>query len=185
MYIYIYIHMYMYIYIYIYIHIFNVKWYSAWCTISNQGRSKTSLAPSQETPFGQFSNFRFTESDIEGLKSQSHCLWQPQVALWKFKSPQGLGTCFYILQRGVQWKQGVMNYMMLYTILLYNTTPIYCTPLSLHPPLLSIQCFRMSFWKLTIRSECPVAIPIGIPKGVSKLLYVAYKSYVAMLALYV
>ena len=44
----------------------------------------------------------------------------------------------YILQRGVQWKQGVVNYMMLYTILLYNTTPIHRTPDPLHPPLQSI-----------------------------------------------
>ena len=41
---------------------------------------------------------------------------------------------FYIPQRGVQWKQGVVIYMTLYTSLLYNTTPIHCTPLPLHPP---------------------------------------------------
>ena len=46
---------------------------------------------------------------------------------------------FYILQRGVQWKQGVVIYMALYTSLLYNTTPIHCTPLRLHPLLQSIQ----------------------------------------------
>ena len=45
----------------------------------------------------------------------------------------------YILQRGVQWKQGVVVYMTLYTSLLYNTTPIHCTPDPLHPPLQSIQ----------------------------------------------
>ena len=44
-----------------------------------------------------------------------------------------------ILQRGVQWKQGVVICMVLYTILLYNTTPIHCTPNPLHPPLQSIQ----------------------------------------------
>ena len=38
------------------------------------------------------------------------------------------------LQRGVQWKHGIVNYMMLYTILLCNTTPIHCTPLPLQPP---------------------------------------------------
>ena len=37
-----------------------------------------------------------------------------------------------IHQRGVQWKQGVVIDMMLYTSLLYNTTPIHCTPLPLH-----------------------------------------------------
>ena len=45
----------------------------------------------------------------------------------------------YILQRGVQWKQGVVVYMTLYTSLLHNTTPIHCNPLRLHPSLQSIQ----------------------------------------------
>ena len=40
----------------------------------------------------------------------------------------------YILQRGMQWKQGVVIYMTLYTSLLYNTTPIHCTPDPQHPP---------------------------------------------------
>ena len=44
----------------------------------------------------------------------------------------------YIPQRGVQWKQGVVICMTLYTSLLYNTTPIHCTPDPLHPPLQSI-----------------------------------------------
>ena len=30
--------------------------------------------------------------------------------------------------------------MVLYTILLYNTAPIHCTPLRLHPPVMSTQC---------------------------------------------
>ena len=46
---------------------------------------------------------------------------------------------FYIPQRGVQWKQGVVIDMTLYTSLLYKTTPIHCTPYPLHPPLQSIQ----------------------------------------------
>ena len=33
-----------------------------------------------------------------------------------------------IHQREVQWKQGVVNCMMLYTSLLYNTNPNHCTP---------------------------------------------------------
>ena len=48
------------------------------------------------------------------------------------------GPRFYVPQRGVQWKQGVVIYMTLYTSLLYDTTPIHCTPLRLHPPLRSI-----------------------------------------------
>ena len=35
---------------------------------------------------------------------------------------------------GVQWKQGVVFCTVLPTSLLYNTTPIHCTPHPLHPP---------------------------------------------------
>ena len=37
----------------------------------------------------------------------------------------------------MQWKQGVVVYIMLYAVLLHNTTPINCTPLPLHPSLMS------------------------------------------------
>ena len=37
-----------------------------------------------------------------------------------------------IHQMGVQWKQGVVICMMLYTSLLYNAIPIQCTPLPLY-----------------------------------------------------
>ena len=37
----------------------------------------------------------------------------------------------------VQWKQGVVIYEMLYTNSLYNTTPIHCTPLPLHTPVMN------------------------------------------------
>ena len=46
--------------------------------------------------------------------------------------------CLKIHQRGVQWKQGVVIYMMLSTSLLYNTTPIHCT----HPPVMNTHCQR-------------------------------------------
>ena len=41
--------------------------------------------------------------------------------------------------KGVQWKQGVVICMMLYTSSLYNTAPIHCTPLPLHPPVMNTQ----------------------------------------------
>ena len=44
---------------------------------------------------------------------------------------------FKIHPRGVQWKQGVLVYMILYAVPLYNTTPMHCTPLRLHPPLMN------------------------------------------------
>ena len=43
-----------------------------------------------------------------------------------------------IYQRGVQWKQAAVIYMMLYTSLSYNDTPIHCTPLPLPPRLISL-----------------------------------------------
>ena len=39
----------------------------------------------------------------------------------------------------MQWKQGAVIYMMLYTSLSYNTTPIHSTPLPLHPPAMNTQ----------------------------------------------
>ena len=41
--------------------------------------------------------------------------------------------------KGVQWKQGVVICMMLCISLSYNTTPIHCTPLPLHPPVMNTQ----------------------------------------------
>ena len=47
-----------------------------------------------------------------------------------------------IHQRGVQWKQGVVIYRICYTSLLYDTIPIRCTPLPLHPPVMNTQGLR-------------------------------------------
>jgi len=41
--------------------------------------------------------------------------------------------------KGVQWKQGVVIYIMSCTVSLHDATPIHCTPLPLHPPLLNTQ----------------------------------------------
>ena len=49
----------------------------------------------------------------------------------------------YLPQRGVQWKRGVVICMLLWTSLLYNTTPINCTPLRLHPPVMNIQAHML------------------------------------------
>ena len=53
---------------------------------------------------------------------------------WKESNP----VSSRFIKGGVQWKQGVVICMMLYTSLLYHTTPIHCTPLRLHPPLMYI-----------------------------------------------
>ena len=61
---------------------------------------------------------------------------------------------FKIHQRGVQWKQGVVIYMMLYTSLLYDTTPIHCTPLPLHPPCNEYPYMGVAgFYDFTLRLE--------------------------------
>ena len=53
-----------------------------------------------------------------------------------------VGTKFSrFIKRGVQWKQGVMIYMMLYS-LLYDTTPVHRAPLPLHPPVMNTQVRR-------------------------------------------
>ena len=56
--------------------------------------------------------------------------------------PERQSEAFKIHQRGVQWKQGAVTCMMLYTDLLYNTTPIHCTPFPLHPPVMNTQVCR-------------------------------------------
>ena len=50
----------------------------------------------------------------------------------------GAGAGF-IKGGGVQWKQGVMIYMMLYASLSYNFTPIHCTRFPLHPSVMNTQ----------------------------------------------
>ena len=77
----------------------------------------------------------------------------------------------YILQRGMQWKQGVVICMVLYTILLYNTTtPIHCTPLPLHPPLQSIQvCTARRDLKLNTLDTVVLSVVLEAP--IPKRLY--------------
>ena len=86
----------------------------------------------------------------------------------------------YIPQRGVQWKQGVVIYMMLYISLLYNTTRIRCTPLPLHPTVMNI---RMGAWRM----PRPVAraLPECPPAGPSKHIYIYIYTYIYTCILYV
>ena len=70
-------------------------------------------------------------------------------------------TELYIPQRGVQWKQGVVIYRMLYTSLLYNTTPIHCTPLPLHPPVMNAQ-ERCDVVDLTVLVVPLCKLPAGL-----------------------
>ena len=69
------------------------------------------------------------------------------VGQWHPRKPSREPGTFKIHQRGVQWKQGVEMCMMLYTSLLYNTTPIHCTPLRLHPPLMTTQTRLARFFE--------------------------------------
>ena len=56
-------------------------------------------------------------------------------------SPQSLPAFLKIHQRGVQWKQGVVIHMMLYTSLLYDATQIHYIPLPLHPSVMNTHSF--------------------------------------------
>ena len=61
------------IYIYIYIHIHLSTWV---------GASHKCFVPDKPSPvYGQFSSFQFARFQIEGLKSQNHCLCSLQIAL--------------------------------------------------------------------------------------------------------
>ena len=57
------------------------------------------------------------------------CSYLLKSQLTRFTNNSGKSR---FIKGGVQWKQGVVIYMMSY-YLLYNTTPIPCTPLRLHP----------------------------------------------------
>ena len=58
--------------------------------------------------------------------------------------------------KGVQWKQGVVIYLMSYISLLDNTPPIHCTPLPLHPPVMNTQAPRTpSMTRMPRRSRRP------------------------------
>ena len=59
-----------------------------------------------------------------------HGLGNPTPWIWESALSQSPGNpdSFHILQRGVQWKQGVVICMVLHTTLLYNTAPIHCNP---------------------------------------------------------
>ena len=70
----------------------------------------------------------------------------------------GLPNSFKIHQRGVQWVQGVVIYMMLYNSLLYNTTPIHCTPLRLHPPVMNTHS-----WEVRVCPFVPCDLPPFVP----------------------
>ena len=66
------------------------------------------------------------------------------------KSDQDRQGSIKIHQRGVQWKQGVVNYMMSYTSLSYDTTPIHCTPLPLHRPYNEYPVYDINFSNILI-----------------------------------
>ena len=91
------------------------------------------------------------------LVSARFCFWLRFAIASAHRMALGRGR-FYIPQRGVQWKQGVVVCMVLCTSLLYNTTPIHCTPDPLHPPLQSIQ----REGEMSCRCSCPGCLIIII-----------------------
>ena len=130
MYIYIYIYIHVYIYIYIYIERERERDIDMPPSFNRDpsGVGLASLRARQKNKTsGTHKRGHFTSLDFEFLSAQFLRGFLVSVNLLRY-------SWFYILQRGVQWKQGVVICMVLYTILLHNTTPIHCTPRSTAPP---------------------------------------------------
>ena len=60
----------------------------------------------------------------------------------------------------MQWKQGVVVYIVLYIVLSNNTTPIHCTPLRLHPP--SAECPQLRSGEPVIRRPPPLSRALAL-----------------------
>ena len=82
-----------------------------------------------------------------------------------------------IHQRGVQWKHGVVIYMMLYTSLLYHTTPIRCTPLPLHPPVMNTREVPSSGARRPARDAGALVVIITIATIILITLLIIMQSY--------
>ena len=78
---------------------------------------------------------------------------------------RGVKQVVKIHQRGVQWKEGVVICTMSCTSLFYNTTPIHCTPLPLHPPVMNTHSgiSRMRF-SPSYKSDCDSSVNIRFKK---------------------
>ena len=106
-----------------------------------------------------------------------HCFFS-QAPVLRVVSSTLTSKQLYTLQRGVQLKQGVVIYMVLYTSSLYNTTPIHCTPHPLHPPLQSIQ--KQQQWKTgALASYCDSSRIVAIFYPFSQF----YEIYISTLGL--
>ena len=70
-------------------------------------------------------------------------------------------------------------YMMLYTSLLYNTTPIHCTPLPLHPPVMNTHRRRL-FCTVSFHNFKSRNFKLSVSNPKSK--YVAYLSVLAQIS---
>ena len=142
MHIYIYTHtVYTYIYIYIYIYI-SVLTYSI-TKICREIRVQGKAAYRPQRPRMQAAGLKCLKLQIAVAFPNPQNPTFPVTEFFRNTLSPNRPTV-HIPQRGVQWKQGVVTYMTLYTSLLYNTTSIHCTSDPLHPPLQSIQTARQS-----------------------------------------
>ena len=87
----------------------------------------------------------------------------------------GLGD--QVHQRGMQLKQGVVIYMMLYTSLSYNTTPIHCTPLPLHPPVMNAQERGVSVEGVALVGDVCVCVYFSLSLSLHICIYI-YTHYI-------
>ena len=123
----------------------------------------------KQLPVGQFeaiiSQLRVLSAPLTSARWLRITVFRHGRFLWfrqteKGCTPSGIevhvfirGKSLKIHQRGVQWKQGVVIDMMLCYSLLYHTTPIHCTPLPLHPPVMNAHS----------RNWCEVLGGLGTP----------------------
>ena len=122
-----------YIYIYIYIYIIHNN-----CVVIFEVIGGTPGFQAQTT------TARAKETVIKRVRSTFHkVILYAKEALVLKSCPTPLVILYakestvYIPQRGVQWKRGVVIAMRSYASAQYDTTPIHCTPLPLHPPVMN------------------------------------------------
>ena len=152
-YIYIYIYIYIYTYIYIYIHTH---------TSPPRRSSRFWKVPARSLPAPHGKLREPSHTCKLNILADLTC-----IKAFKMIYLEGAGTsrkasrawCSRDSSKGVQWKQGVAIYMMLYTSLLCDTTPIHCTPLPPHPPVMNTHVGS----RLVLVGICQCPPPLGAP----------------------
>ena len=122
-------HIYIYTYIYIYIYTYTT---TATTTITTTDTTATTATTATTTT----TTTTTTTKHANNHKVSPSCKGFTIISTTNISGSFASQDFEFFLQdssKGGAVEQGVVMYMMLYTSLLYNTTPIHCTPLRLHP----------------------------------------------------